>query len=108
MYHPRNSFRSSRRSDRGRYPTRRYVRRIPDLGDAEPESRTAKARPQPEPPWQRPKQLPPMAGTLGPSADPTPRPDHGVGRIIAVSILIMTVVILWAAWGVASLSNWPG
>jgi ABC-type Na+ efflux pump permease subunit len=49
-----------------------------------------------------------MAGTLGPSADPTPRPDHGVGRIIAVSILIMTVVILWAAWGVASLSNWPG
>jgi hypothetical protein len=97
--HPRR-FRSSRRTDLGRFPIRRYVRRLPDLGEAEPEPNPV--RPTPEQPWRQSKELPNPAGTL-PAA--TPSPDQGVGRIIVTSILIMTIVILWAIWGLASLNG---
>jgi hypothetical protein len=100
--HPRR-FRTSQRIDPGRYPIRRYARRLPDLSEAEPEP--SPVQPAHDQPWRQPKELPILAGKADPLPLPAPPPEQGIGRIIVTSILIMTVVILWAAWGVASLNG---
>jgi hypothetical protein len=65
------------------------------------------ARPPREQPWEPAKELPSLAGWLTPPA-PVAHPEQGIGRVVAVGIVIMSIVILWAAWGVASLNNWFG